>query len=45
MKPEELKEKISKLKMWQRGGQRAPHKPLLFLYKYPLKFLGITWMN
>lgn len=32
MKPEELKEKISKLKMWQRDGQRAPHKPLLLLY-------------
>ncbi|MDW7730389.1 MAG: HNH endonuclease [Bacillota bacterium] len=28
----ELKEKLSKIKMWQRGGERAPHKPLLLLY-------------
>ena len=32
MQPEELKEAIRKLKMWQRGGERAPHKPLLLLY-------------
>jgi putative restriction endonuclease len=27
-----LLKKISTLKMWSRGGKRAPHKPLLFLY-------------
>lgn len=28
----ELKERISKLNIWEKGGQRAPHKPLLILY-------------
>jgi predicted restriction endonuclease len=28
----ELKEKISVIKIWQRSGERAPHKPLLLLY-------------
>ena len=32
MKPEKLKRTIANLKIWQRGGQRAPHKPLLILY-------------
>jgi putative restriction endonuclease len=32
MDPGELKEKISKIKIWQRNGERAPHKPLLLLY-------------
>jgi putative restriction endonuclease len=32
MGPGELKEKISKIKIWQRSGERAPHKPLLLLY-------------
>jgi putative restriction endonuclease len=32
MQPEELKQAIQKIKMWQRGGERAPHKPLLLLY-------------
>ncbi len=32
MHPEELKKTISKLKVWKRGDQRAPHKPLLLLY-------------
>jgi predicted restriction endonuclease len=30
MVSDELKEKISKIKIWQRSGERAPHKPLLF---------------
>ena len=32
MQPEELKKAIQTIKMWQRGGERAPHKPLLLLY-------------
>lgn len=32
MQPEELKQAIQKIKMWQRSGERAPHKPLLLLY-------------
>lgn len=27
----ELKEKLSKLSIWKKNGQRAPHKPLLIL--------------
>jgi putative restriction endonuclease len=30
--PEELKQAINQIKMWQRAGERAPHKPLLLLY-------------
>lgn len=32
MNREELKQRMANLKMWQRGDQRAPHKPLLLLY-------------
>ncbi len=32
MNPEEIKRKIRELTVWKRGGQRAPHKPLLVLY-------------
>ncbi|GAA0343232.1 HNH endonuclease [Bacillus carboniphilus] len=32
MKPTELKDKINNLSVWKKGGQRAPHKPLLILY-------------
>jgi putative restriction endonuclease len=32
MQPDELREKLNTIKMWQRGGERAPHKPLLLLY-------------
>jgi putative restriction endonuclease len=32
MDREELIRRIHNLKMWQRGDQRAPHKPLLLLY-------------
>ena len=32
MQPDELLEKISKIRMWTRGDERAPHKPLLILY-------------
>lgn len=32
MHPEELKEKILNIRTWQRGDERAPHKPLLLLY-------------
>ena len=32
MHPEGLKKTIQNLKFWQRGDQRAPHKPLLLLY-------------
>ena len=32
MQPEELKQAVQKIKVWQRGGQRAPDKPLLLLY-------------
>lgn len=29
---QELKNLIEQIRMWQRGGERAPHKPLLILY-------------
>jgi len=32
MTPEELKRIFSTLNTWKRGGERAPHKPLLLLY-------------
>ncbi len=32
MHPEDLKKTIQNLKIWQRGDQRAPHKPLLLFY-------------
>jgi putative restriction endonuclease len=32
MSPEELKDRLSKLSIWKKNGQRAPHKPLLILY-------------
>ena len=32
MHPDELKEKILNIRIWQRGDERAPHKPLLLLY-------------
>lgn len=32
MNAEELKNRISKLSIWKKGGVRAPHKPLLILY-------------
>jgi putative restriction endonuclease len=32
LQPEDLKQAISQIKMWQRAGERAPHKPLLLLY-------------
>lgn len=32
MRVDELKEKISNIRTWQRGDIRAPHKPLLLLY-------------
>lgn len=32
MTPEQLKKIFSELKTWKRGGERAPHKPLLLLY-------------
>ncbi len=32
MHPDDLREAVANIKMWQRGDQRAPHKPLLLLY-------------
>ena len=32
MQPKDLKQRVQKIKIWQRGGERAPHKPLLILY-------------
>jgi putative restriction endonuclease len=32
MQREELKQAIQKIKMWQRDGERAPHKSLLLLF-------------
>jgi len=32
MQAESLKQAINNLRIWQRGDQRAPHKPLLLLY-------------
>lgn len=32
MTSEEIRDRFSGLRVWQKGGQRAPHKPLLVLY-------------
>lgn len=32
MTPEEIKSRFEAITVWKRGGQRAPHKPLLALY-------------
>ena len=32
MTPTEIKEKFDAITVWKRGGERAPHKPLLALY-------------
>lgn len=32
MSPEEVKRYFSEINIWKRGGERAPHKPLLLLY-------------
>ena len=32
MDKEEIRHQIANLNVWRRGGQRAPHKPLLLLY-------------
>ncbi len=32
MDRDEIRSRISGLKVWKRGDQRAPHKPLLLLY-------------
>ena len=32
MKNSEIRGRLSKITVWKRGGQRAPHKPLLALY-------------
>ena len=32
MNSEEFKERFNNLTVWKRGGERAPHKPLLALY-------------
>jgi predicted restriction endonuclease len=34
MHPDDLREAVANIKMWQRGDQRAPHKPLLLLYSF-----------
>lgn len=31
MNPEEIRERFANLNVWKRGGERAPHKPLLLL--------------
>jgi putative restriction endonuclease len=31
MTPEEIRERFNTITVWQRGGERAPHKPLLAL--------------
>ncbi|HSK29851.1 MAG TPA: hypothetical protein VLA17_07795 [Candidatus Limnocylindria bacterium] len=32
MTPDEIRERFGSLTVWKRGGERAPHKPLLALY-------------
>ncbi len=32
MDKEELLQRFSKIKMWAKGGERAPHKPLMIIY-------------
>jgi putative restriction endonuclease len=32
MTPEDIKSRFNNLTVWRRGGERAPHKPLLALY-------------
>lgn len=32
MTPDEIRQRFNRITVWQRGGERAPHKPLLALY-------------
>jgi putative restriction endonuclease len=32
MTSDEIREKFNSITLWKRGGERAPHKPLLALY-------------
>jgi putative restriction endonuclease len=32
MTSEELRQRFNSLTVWKRGGERAPHKPLLVIY-------------
>jgi putative restriction endonuclease len=32
MTPDEIRERFNSITVWKRGGERAPHKPLLALY-------------
>jgi putative restriction endonuclease len=32
MNPDEIRDRFNNLTVWRRGGERAPHKPLLALY-------------
>jgi putative restriction endonuclease len=32
MSPDEIRERFNSITVWKRGGERAPHKPLLALY-------------
>jgi len=41
LSPDELRARIAGLSVWKRGGQRAPHKPLLLLYGFGQLAQGI----
>ena len=32
MTPDEIRDRFNSITVWKRGGERAPHKPLLALY-------------
>jgi putative restriction endonuclease len=32
MTPDEIKDRFNAITIWQRGDERAPHKPLLAIY-------------
>jgi putative restriction endonuclease len=32
MTPDEIRDRFNSINVWNRGGERAPHKPLLGLY-------------
>jgi putative restriction endonuclease len=42
MNPDEIRERFNSITVWKRGGERAPHKPLLALYAIGRVLRGLS---
>ena len=40
MIPDEIRQRFTAITVWKRGGERAPHKPLLALYAIGRRLRG-----